>query len=108
MNLLLDLEEFVDAAFDEFCAQVDSQIDASADGKATIDLGILLQFLAMDVVGELAFGQSFGASTYLCHTRSQRLQAFAETGLCKAGYDTAAYLPMLDAYTASACLSGTK
>ncbi|BGP53297.1 hypothetical protein JCM8202v2_000856 [Rhodotorula sphaerocarpa] len=64
MNLLLDLEEFVDAAFDEFCAQVDSQIDASADGKATIDLGILLQFLAMDVVGELAFGQSFGTQPW--------------------------------------------
>ncbi|GAA5860277.1 hypothetical protein JCM3774_000367 [Rhodotorula dairenensis] len=48
------------------------------------NMGDLLQFLAMDVVGELAFGQSFG--------------------LCKAGYDTHKYLPMLDAYAASSCL----
>ncbi|GAA5991507.1 hypothetical protein JCM10908_005736 [Rhodotorula pacifica] len=88
MNLLLDLEEFVDAAYDEFCAYLDGQIAKSVKGKATVDMGNMLQFLAMDVVGELAFGQSFG--------------------LCKAGHDTEDYLPMLDAYTASSCLSGTQ
>ncbi|POY70792.1 hypothetical protein BMF94_6204 [Rhodotorula taiwanensis] len=81
MNLLLDLEEFVDSAFDDFIA-------TSGKSRATIDLGTMLQFLAMDVVGELAFGQGFGLS--------------------KAGRDTGDYLPMLDAYTASACLSGTQ
>lgn len=42
----------------------------------------------MDAVGEIAFGRSFG--------------------LCKAGADTEQYLPMIDAYTASSCLSGTQ
>lgn len=88
MNLLLDLEEYVDSAYNEFCDYLDARIAESKQGKATVNMGELLQFLAMDVVGELAFGQSFG--------------------LCKAGYDTKDYLPMLDAYTASSCLSGTQ
>ncbi|GAA5894423.1 hypothetical protein JCM6882_004815 [Rhodosporidiobolus microsporus] len=87
MNLLIELEEFVDVCFEDLCTQLDSQI-AKGGGKATLELGTLLQFLAMDVVGELAFGRSFG--------------------LTKAGYDTDDYLPMLDAYTASSCLSGTQ
>lgn len=62
MNLLLDLEEFVDSAFDEFCANIDDRIVTSGTSRATIDLGTMLQFLAMDVAGELAFGQSFGSS----------------------------------------------
>jgi len=85
MHLLVELEEFVDACFDDLCVQLDEKI-SSAGGKATVDMGDLLQFVAMDVVGELAFGRSFG--------------------LTKAGYDTADFLPMLDAYTASSCLSG--
>lgn len=85
MHLLVELEEFVDACFEDLCTRLESQISKSG-GKATINLGDLLQFLAMDVVGELAFGRSFG--------------------LVKAGYDTDAFLPMLDAYTASSCLSG--
>ncbi|GAA5837017.1 hypothetical protein JCM11251_004475 [Rhodosporidiobolus azoricus] len=87
MNLLVDLEEFVDVCFDDLTQQLDTQI-SKAGGRATVDLGTLLQFLAMDVVAELAFGRSFG--------------------LTKAGYDTDDYLPMLDAYTASSCLSGTQ
>jgi hypothetical protein len=85
MNLLIELEEFVDLCFDDLTEQLDSQISKNG-GKATVDMGNLLQFLAMDVVGELAFGRSFG--------------------LTKAGYDTEDYLPMIDAYTASSCLSG--
>ncbi|GAA5922908.1 hypothetical protein JCM3775_006181 [Rhodotorula graminis] len=87
MHLLVELEEFVDACFDDLCAQLEGQINKGG-GKATVDMGDLLQFLAMDVVGELAFGRSFG--------------------LTKAGFDTSAFLPMLDAYTASSCLSGTQ
>ncbi|BGP41160.1 hypothetical protein JCM10449v2_005130 [Rhodotorula kratochvilovae] len=88
MNVLVELEEFVDLCFEDLCTQLESLISKSG-GKATgVDLGNLLQFLAMDVVGELAFGRSFG--------------------LTKAGYDTDEYLPMLDAYTASSCLSGTQ
>ncbi|BGP21963.1 cytochrome P450 oxidoreductase [Rhodotorula toruloides] len=87
MNVLLDLEEYVDTCFDEICGYFDRQI-ARDGGKATINMGDMLQFLAMDAVGEIAFGRSFG--------------------LCKAGYDTEQYLPMIDAYTASSCLSGTQ
>lgn len=60
MNLLLDLEEYVDSAYNEFCDYLDARIAESKQGKATVNMGELLQFLAMDVVGELAFGQSFG------------------------------------------------
>ncbi|GAA6029328.1 hypothetical protein JCM8097_003622 [Rhodosporidiobolus ruineniae] len=88
MNALLDLEEFVDGCFDDLCTNLDAQIALSGKGKATVDMGTLLQFLAMDVVGELAFGRSFG--------------------LVQANTDTQDFLPMLDAYTASSCLSGTQ
>ena len=74
MNLLLDLEEYVDAAYDEFCHYLDARIAESKKGKAAVNLGELLQFLAMDVVGELAFGQSFGKSRSLAlSSLSERL-----------------------------------
>ncbi|GJN90092.1 hypothetical protein Rhopal_003091-T1 [Rhodotorula paludigena] len=88
MNVLVELEEFVDMCFEDLCGYFDKEIEKSEQGAATINLGDTLQFLAMDVVGEIAFGQTFG--------------------LTKAGYDTGDFLPMLDAYTASSCLSGTQ
>lgn len=105
MNVLVELEEFVDMCFEDLCGFFDKEIEKSEKGAATINLGDTLQFLAMDVVGEIAFGQTFGGSRFRTIRISQL--TIAPAGLTKAGYDTGDFLPMLDAYTASSCLSGT-
>ncbi|GAA5905728.1 cytochrome P450 [Sporobolomyces salmoneus] len=88
MNLLVDLEEHVDSCIDDTCAFLDEKIASSPMQKASVDMSLVTQLLAIDVVGELAFGKSFG---------------LARTGIDKNGL-----IPMLDAYTTSACLSGTQ
>ncbi|GAA5879225.1 hypothetical protein JCM8547_003937 [Rhodosporidiobolus lusitaniae] len=87
MNVVVQLEELVDQCFEDLCATFDGQI-ASNGGKASIDGSLWFHFLALDTVGEVAFGKSFG--------------------LCKTGKDSDDLLPMLDAYTASSCTSGTQ
>lgn len=64
MNVLVELEEFVDMCFEDLCGFFDKEIEKSEKGAATINLGDTLQFLAMDVVGEIAFGQTFGGSGF--------------------------------------------
>lgn len=89
LNYLLNLEEFVDSCANDLTDQLDSQINASGNKQtATVEMADLLQFLALDVVGELAFGETFG--------------------LCKAGKDTHDFLPALVAFNEGACLSGTQ
>ncbi|GAA5969021.1 hypothetical protein JCM21900_006346 [Sporobolomyces salmonicolor] len=88
MTLLVALEELVTSCLDDLCGFVDKAIASSSKGAATVDIGTLLQLLAIDVVGELAFGQTFG--------------------LAAAGRDKDSLIPMLDAYSSSACLSGTQ
>lgn len=61
MTLLVDLEEHVDSCLDDLVDYFDRTI-AEGKGKATVDMGTMMQLLAMDVVGELAFGQTFGLS----------------------------------------------
>ncbi|BGP36564.1 hypothetical protein JCM10449v2_000465 [Rhodotorula kratochvilovae] len=87
MNLLVDLEEHVDSCLDDLVEYLDKAV-ASRAGKGTVDMGTMMQLLAMDVVGELAFGKTFG--------------------LCKAGKDTNGFLPMLEAFVESCCLCGTQ
>lgn len=88
INYLLNLEGFVDTCANDLTDQLDKQIGAANGPSATVEMADLLQFLALDVVGELAFGESFG--------------------LCKAGKDTNDFLPMLVAFAEGACLSGTQ
>ncbi|GJN91473.1 hypothetical protein Rhopal_004496-T1 [Rhodotorula paludigena] len=87
MTLLVDLEEHVDSCLDDLVDYFDRTI-AEGKGKATVDMGTMMQLLAMDVVGELAFGQTFG--------------------LCKAGKDTHGFLPMLEAFIDQCALCGTQ
>lgn len=56
MNALVELESSVDTMADLFFQRLD---EFSAKGKPW-DAGLWLQWYAMDVVGELAFGQHFG------------------------------------------------
>lgn len=42
MNVLLDLEEYVDTCFDEICEYFDRQL-AKDGGKATVNMGDMLQ-----------------------------------------------------------------
>ncbi|BGO92808.1 hypothetical protein NBRC10512_007927 [Rhodotorula toruloides] len=85
MTLLVDLEEHVDSCLDDLVANFDKAIVAGK-GKGTVDMGEMMQLLAMDVIGELAFGGTFG--------------------LCKAGKDTQGFLPMLEAFVDVCCLCG--
>jgi len=111
MTLLVELEEFVDLCLEDLVGLLDREISAAAkEGKekGTIELAEMLQLvsrrglitsqrmpaltrpsspqLALNVVGELAFGRSFK--------------------LCEAGTDTQAFLPMLVSFTFAACLAG--
>lgn len=85
MTLLVDLEEHVDSCLDDLVSYFDKAI-VEGKGKGTIDMGKMMQLLAMDVIGELAFGGTFG--------------------LCKAGTDTQGFLPMLEAFVDVCCLCG--
>ncbi|BGP28797.1 hypothetical protein JCM10296v2_000533 [Rhodotorula toruloides] len=85
MTLLVDLEEHVDSCLDDLVSYFDKAIVAGK-GKGTVDMGEMMQLLAMDVIGELAFGGTFG--------------------LCKAGKDTQGFLPMLEAFVDVCCLCG--
>ncbi|ORY55957.1 cytochrome P450 oxidoreductase [Leucosporidium creatinivorum] len=86
MTLLVELEEYVDSCLEDLVALFNRKIEAS--GKATIEMAETLQMLAMDVVGELAFGRSFG--------------------LCAAGEDTEGFFPMLESFVYSCALAGSQ
>ncbi|KAM0788765.1 hypothetical protein ACM66B_002856 [Microbotryomycetes sp. NB124-2] len=88
MNYLVKLESFVDKCLDDLMALLNREVERSKDGVATIEMAETLQLLALDVVGELAFGESFH--------------------LCETGRDVQGWLPIFHGYTASACLSGTQ
>ncbi|GAA6053327.1 hypothetical protein JCM3770_004114 [Rhodotorula araucariae] len=87
MNLLVDLEQHVDSCLDDLIGFLDAAVQAGGQ-RGTVDMGTMMQLLAMDVVGELAFGKTFG--------------------LLKAGKDTHGFLPMLEAFVESCCLCGTQ
>ncbi|GEM06298.1 cytochrome P450 [Rhodotorula toruloides] len=87
MTLLVDLEDHVDSCLEDLVSYLDKAIVAGK-GKGTVDMGMMMQLLAMDVIGELAFGGTFG--------------------LCKAGKDTQGFLPMLEAFVDVCCLCGTQ
>ncbi|CEQ40409.1 SPOSA6832_02030, partial [Sporobolomyces salmonicolor] len=104
MTLLVALEELVTSCLDDLCGFVDKAIASSSSGAATVDIGTLLQLLAIDVVGELAFGHTFGALPRLSGIASS--SCFSSlAGLAAAGRDKDSLIPMLDAYSSSACLS---
>ncbi|KAK4056590.1 hypothetical protein OIO90_002438 [Microbotryomycetes sp. JL221] len=86
MNYLVKLESFVDQCLDDLVALLSRQVN-KGNGKATIEMAETLQLLALDVVGELAFGESFH--------------------LCETGRDVHGYLQMFHGYTVTACLCGT-
>ncbi|KAJ7234768.1 cytochrome P450 oxidoreductase [Mycena haematopus] len=84
-KLFADFERKIDASCNDLVEHLDKCIDA---GKGTVDLGQVLQMFAIDAVGELALGQSFG--------------------LCASGKDTHNWLPMLVQSLEIACLIGTQ
>ncbi|KAK4055695.1 hypothetical protein OIV83_000241 [Microbotryomycetes sp. JL201] len=88
MNYLVKLESFVDKCLDDLMMLLKRQVEKSGNGVATIEMAETLQLLALDVVGELAFGESFH--------------------LCETGRDVQGWLPIFHGYTAGACLSGTQ
>ncbi|KAJ7776726.1 cytochrome P450 oxidoreductase [Mycena olivaceomarginata] len=84
-KLFADFEEKIDASCADLTEHLDRCIDA---GKGTMDVGHVLQMFAIDAVGELALGKSFG--------------------LCATGKDTHNWLPMLAQFLEIACLVGTQ
>ncbi|KAJ7489067.1 cytochrome P450 oxidoreductase [Mycena latifolia] len=84
-KLLAAFEQNVDSCCDDLVGYLDRCIDA---GKGTVDLSQILQLFAIDVIGELALGKSFG--------------------LCAIGEDTHKFLPMLVKFLELACLDGTQ
>ncbi|KAJ6564604.1 cytochrome P450 [Mycena capillaripes] len=59
-KLFANLEQNVDACCNDLLIHLDQCIDA---GKETVDLAQILQLFAIDVVGKLALGKSFGLCT---------------------------------------------
>ncbi|KAF8176399.1 cytochrome P450 oxidoreductase [Mycena galopus ATCC 62051] len=84
-KLFADFEQKIDASCNDLVKHLDQCINT---GKGTVDLGQILQMFAIDAVGELALGKSFG--------------------LCAAGKDTHNWLPMLAQFLEIACLVGTQ
>ncbi|KAJ6482577.1 cytochrome P450 oxidoreductase [Mycena sanguinolenta] len=84
-KLFPDFEQRISAACNDLVEHLDRCIE---DGKGTVDLGQVLQMFAIDAVGEMALGQSFG--------------------LCAAGKDKHNWLPMLVQFLQIACLVGTQ
>ncbi|KAJ7888474.1 cytochrome P450 oxidoreductase [Mycena leptocephala] len=80
-KMFVDFEQNVDSCCTDLGVYLDRCIDAE---MGTVDLGQILQMFAIDVVGELALGRSFG--------------------LCAAGKDTHNFLPMLVKFLEMACV----
>ncbi|KAJ7607208.1 cytochrome P450 oxidoreductase [Roridomyces roridus] len=81
-----EFEGSVQAACGEFLALLDRRI-AAMEGKATLDLGEAIQFFAMDVVGRMVLGKSFG--------------------LC-AGEDRRGWVPLVERILEMSCFLGTQ
>lgn len=115
MNLLVGMESYVDSCLNSFCDLLDRQISKAQQGTATVEMAEYMQLvrgavvqgivssmqfidqisiyvhctslqLALDTIGELAFGKSFE--------------------LCEAGRDVYGFLPDLLSFTFGACLAG--
>ncbi|KAJ7687723.1 cytochrome P450 oxidoreductase [Mycena rosella] len=84
-KLLADFEQNVDSCCNDLIGYLDRCIDA---GKGTVDLSEILQLFAIDVIGELALGKSFG--------------------FCAIGKDPYNLLPLLVKFLEIACLVGTQ
>ncbi|KAJ7131447.1 cytochrome P450 oxidoreductase [Mycena epipterygia] len=78
---IVAFEQHVDSCCNDLVAQLDRSINA---GKGTVDLSQIIQLFAIDVVGELALGKSFG--------------------FCATGRDDHNVLPMLVKFLEIACL----
>ncbi|ORY97309.1 cytochrome P450 [Syncephalastrum racemosum] len=61
MKYLSSLEPFMHQTTEAMLRRIDQEIEATMDkdGYGTVDLWILLQCLAIDIIGETAFGQTF-------------------------------------------------
>ncbi|ORZ00125.1 cytochrome P450 [Syncephalastrum racemosum] len=61
MKYLGSLEVFMDNTTDAFLKRINEDIakTADTDGYGTVDMWVLFQCLALDIIGETAFGQSF-------------------------------------------------
>ncbi|KAJ7621474.1 cytochrome P450 oxidoreductase [Roridomyces roridus] len=81
-----EFEGSVQAACGEFLALLDRRI-AAMEGKATLDLGEAIQFFAMDAVGRMVLGKSFG--------------------LC-AGEDRRGWVPLVERILEMSCFLGTQ
>ncbi|KAJ7182897.1 cytochrome P450 oxidoreductase [Mycena crocata] len=84
-KILADLERNVDTCSTDLIRYLNRCIDS---GKSTMDLANVIQLFAIDVVGELALGKSFG--------------------LCAAGQGNVEFLPLLVKFLEIACLVGTQ
>jgi len=88
MSTLLGLEKYIDACGVDLFKHLDEACGGAEKGKATVEMASLLQYLAMDVVGELAFGTSFG--------------------LARSGKDKTGFVPIVTSFNFSSCLAGTQ
>ncbi|KAF7369278.1 Cytochrome P450 oxidoreductase [Mycena venus] len=86
-KLFPTFEQNIDVSCNELIQYLDGCI-VEGKGTGTVDLGQILQMFAIDAVGELALGKSFG--------------------LCAVGKDTHNWLPMLVKFLEMACLIGTQ
>lgn len=62
MKYLNSLELFMDSCTEAFVHRINKDIDGSKDGLdgyGTVDIWSLLGYLALDVIGSTAFGESF-------------------------------------------------
>lgn len=61
IKYLNSLEPFMDKTLQSFIQKIDKDIKATRnqDGYGNVDLWVLFQCLALDIIGETAFGETF-------------------------------------------------
>jgi cytochrome P450 len=60
LTSLVDLEEYVDSVLQDLTDKLDAVAQSASKDEKHVDMAFTFQAFAMDVVGELGFGKSFG------------------------------------------------
>ncbi|KAI8144826.1 cytochrome P450 [Fennellomyces sp. T-0311] len=87
VKYLNSLEKYMLTTTQSFIDRVDRDIQATAgsDGFGTVDIWILLQYLALDIIGETAFGQTFHMLEASDHVVPRTISKSMQLGAAVAG-----------------------
>ncbi|ORY97299.1 cytochrome P450 [Syncephalastrum racemosum] len=82
MKYLKSLEPFMSQTTEALLNRIDRDIEATMDesGYGTVDLWVLLQCLAIDIIGETAFGQTFHMLEQSNHFVPATIDSFTKAG----------------------------